>query len=156
MYKFLRGLGVALIALPEPITTPLGVSLVAASWLLARRQEQVRRAYLRHLLKEYVRSYRRLRPGGRYDPDSLPFKYKEALYKRQDDLPRVGSGGYLRPGHVVKAPPVVHHTMDLDRVRRRTAAGGTKRGFEGYWGKRSYEEIRPSGRALRPLFVFAN
>jgi hypothetical protein len=156
MHKLLRGLGVALIALPEPFTTPLGVSLLAASWLLARKQEAVRRVYLRHLLKEYVQSYRRLRPGDRYDPDSLPFTYREALYKRVDDLPRVGARGYAWPDHPTKVPRVIHHVLDVGTVRRRTDAGGTRRGYEGYWGARSYREIRPNSRALKPLFVSAN
>jgi hypothetical protein len=154
MYKVMRGLGVALIAMPEPFTTPLGVGLLAASIVLAKRQESKRRAYLRHLLKEYVRSYRRLRPENRYNLESLPFKRKEPLFQTSTGpASRVGLQGYPWPNRAKLDPIVVHHVLDVSRAQRRFSSGGSRRGFEGYWGANSYQVIRPqatSPQTLRP------
>ena len=157
MHKWLRGVGIALVAMPEPFTTPFGVALLGASLLLARQQEMRRRAYLRHLMKEYIRSYKRLSPGDRYDPESLPFKYKEALYQPEKaPAPRVGSRGYSWPDRPKLEPEIVRHALDLSRIQRRRDSGGSRRGFEGYWGARSYEVIRPNQRSPRPVLFSAS
>lgn len=157
MHKWLRGLGIALIAMPEPFTTPFGVAILGASLLIARQQRIKQRAYLRHLMMEYVRSYKRLNPGERYDPESLPFKYKEALYQPQkDSSSRVGSRGYTWTGQPRIAPEIVHHVLDASRIQRRLNSGGSRRGYEGYWGAKSYQVIRPNQRSPRPILFSAS
>ena len=52
--KFLRHLGIALIFLPELITTPFGVALVLVARYLARRREASQNKRLREMVKYYL------------------------------------------------------------------------------------------------------
>lgn len=52
--KFLRRLGITLIALPEPFTTPFGVALVLLSRYLSRRREASRNKRLREMVSYYL------------------------------------------------------------------------------------------------------
>jgi hypothetical protein len=36
---------------------------------------------------------------------------------------------------------VVHHSFDLGKVSRRFDKGGSRQGFEGYWGRKSKLDI---------------
>ncbi len=143
--KLLKGFGLALIAMPEPFTTPLGIGLIAAAWALSRHEESQRRAYVRHLLGEYLHTYRPFGYGIGSQPRTsvgLPYRDKEPLYHAEGSLgPRVKDSSI--PLHSpAGAPEVVHHDFDPVLASRRCDKGGSRRGFEGYWGRQSKLDLR--------------
>jgi hypothetical protein len=154
--KLLRGVGLALIAMPEPFTTPLGVGLLAASWVLAKRQDAQRRAYLRHLLKEYLHTYRPFGHGAPSElpkPVHIPFKGKEPLLHARKSISfRVGSRGYSWPDEPKTQTKMVYHTFDRGRLFRRPDTGGTRRGFEGFWGAKTRMDLKVVDHNLRKAF----
>jgi hypothetical protein len=150
--KVLKGLGIALIAMPEPFTTPLGVGLLAASWVLSRQEESRRKAHVRHIVTEYLHTYRPFGYGVGSKPktsSSLPYREPEPLFH---------AGAAMARQAVASAQPlysrdakekVVHHSFDLGKASRRFDKGGTRQGFEGYWGRQSKLDIRVVYHNLR-------
>ena len=149
--KVLRGLGIALIAMPEPFTTPLGVGLLAASWALSRHQESQRKAYVRHLVTEYLHTYRPFGYGMGSQPRTsaaLPYREPEPLYHAAG-VSTGRSRDFTAPPSHADAPKVVRHSFDLGSIARRFDVGGTKRGFEGYWGRSTKIDIAAVRSSLR-------
>ncbi len=130
--------------MPEPFTTPLGVGLIAASWVLSKHEESRRKAHVRHIVTEYLHTYRPFGYGIGSEPktsSSLPYREPEPLFRagaaaarkpRTNALP-VLSGG--------STDGVVYHSFDIGKASRRFDKGGTKQAFEGYWGRQSKLDI---------------
>jgi hypothetical protein len=137
----LRGVGITLIALPEPFTTPFGVALVAASYLIPHRQGDSR-ANVRAVVREYAATYRPFGTGAAFVAAHEPGK-------RQAETERTGLF-YMRdvmpPRTLVPVPDppprVRHHRLSdaLSPVHR--GIGGMRDSFVGYWGRQQI--VRPS------------
>ena len=155
--KLIRGVGLALIAMPEPITTPIGVSLLAVSWVMARRHDAQKRAYLRHILQEYLHTYK---PFG-YGVDTKTVAHSlnrienTSFYDRGKGPSRVGFGGYAWPGKSKKELQPVYHSFDRSEIRKRLCTGGSRQGHEGYWGRKSYIEIKPVYHTIQKTLALA-
>ncbi len=129
----------ALIAAPEPFSTPLGVGLLAASWLISRSQESQKQAYLKHILTEYLHTYRPFGYGISQDSSAKVQQHvwaREPIAEKRSrtafgPVPNTVHTNYYQPR---REPEVVHHTLDWDRVIKRVDTGGQRRGFEGFWG----------------------
>jgi len=142
--KVLRGLGIALIAMPEPFTTPLGVGLLAASWVLSRHEESQRKARVRHVVTEYLHTYKPFGYGVGSEPrtsSSLPYREPEPLFRAGAVMARKTVPNTVRMYARGTTENVVHHSFDLGKVSRRFDKGGTRQGFEGYWGRQSKLDI---------------
>jgi hypothetical protein len=142
--KVLRGLGIALIAMPDPFTTPLGVGLLAASWALSRHQETQRKKYVRHLVTEYLHTYRPFGYGMGSETKTslnLPYREPQPLYHA------AGAEAHRSMDHTIPVysrpdnEKVVYHPFDLGRASKRFDKGGSKQGFEGFWGRQSKLDI---------------
>ncbi len=151
--KLLRGMGIALIAMPEPITTPIGVGFLAAAWVLSRHEESQKKAYLRHIVTEYLHTYRPFGYGVGSQVKtsaSLPYRSPEPLYHS-------GMATGLKPSNPAAhhsqptSEKVVMHAFDLGKVSRRYDKGGARRGFEGYWGRQSKLDIGVVRHSLRAV-----
>ncbi len=152
--KLLRGVGLALIAMPEPITTPIGLGILGVSWAISRHEQSQKRAYLKHIIGEYLHTYRPFGYGmGSVTKTSADLPYrsqKEPLFHIDGAYPaaaRVAGNPVLRSG--VASPSVVHHTFDPGRVSKQFDAGGAKRGFEGYWGPQPRLDIATIRNSLK-------
>ena len=145
--KFLRRLGIALIFLPELITTPFGVALVLVARYLAQRREASMNKHLREMVKYY------LAHTGRFSDDadgksSAP----GSVNRRTQDEERLISQQYTGSRSFVAnlAPSVlqswrdmrsrtVHHVMDMQSPAGRYQAGGSFR-VESGWSNTSHKE----------------
>jgi hypothetical protein len=142
--KLLKGIGLALVAFPEPFTTPIGLGLIATSMMISRAQEKNRRAYVRHLLKEYLHTYAPFGYGMNYIPKTsadLPYRERVPLFHRNTNPTTECMLGKINP---VRFAPLqtreeskwVVHTLDPRSVAKRyVETGGTRAGFVGYWGR---------------------
>ncbi len=151
--KLLRGMGIALIAMPEPITTPLGVGLLAAAWVLSRHEESKKKAYVRHLVTEYLHTYRPFGYGIGSEVKtsaSLPYRQPEPLYHAGVTTTHRSSIS-TPPRTQIGSGKVVMHAFDPGKVSRRFDKGGSKRGFEGYWGRQSKLDIGVVYHSLRTV-----
>jgi len=137
----LRGVGIALIALPEPFTTPLGVAVVAASYLIPRHQGD-NRANVRAVVREYASTYRPFGMGAAFVAAREPGK-------RQAETERTGLF-YMRDVLPPRAlVPVADPPMPKVRLHRLSdvlspvqhSLGGVRDTFVGYWGRQQI--IRP-------------
>lgn len=137
--RLLRIFGLGLIALPEPFTTPLGVGLLVASYLLFRNQKADSYHRLQKLVKEYLSSFQ---PSG-YTSSALARRQRMALLccPRDGNTHRVGFRGYARPGHPRVPEKVVHHTLNPDLWRQYRDTGGSRAGFQGYWSAQSSTKV---------------
>jgi hypothetical protein len=131
--KFLRRLGIALIFLPELITTPFGVALVLVARYLARRLEARQNKHLREMVKYY------LAHTGRFSDDadgksSAPGSAKRYTQSEERPIPQQYTGSRSLEANL--APSVlqswrdmrdrtVHHTMDMQSPSGRYKAGGS-------------------------------
>jgi hypothetical protein len=149
--NLLKGVGLALIAMPEPFTTPLGVGLVAAAWALSRYQESQRRAYARHLMGEFLHTYRPFGYGiGSHVNTSgnLPYRDKEPLY-HADGNHGEWTGSPRVHQQLAATPQIIHHSLDRVPSSRKFDRGGGRRGFEGYWGRQTKLDLRSATRYAR-------
>jgi len=131
--KFLKRLGIALILLPELITTPFGVALVLVARYLAKRLEARQNKRLREMVKYYLAHTGRFSndaDGKSSGPGSVNrhTQSEERLISRQ----YTGSRSFVAN----LAPSVlqnwrdmrgrtVHHTMDMQSSSGRYQAGGS-------------------------------
>ena len=129
--KFLRRLGIALIFLPELVTTPFGVALVLVARYLAKRHETSQNKRLREMVKYY------LVHTGHFSGDadgvsSAPGPVKR--YNRNEEHVILGQITGSRSLEANSAPSVrqsmrdvqdgtVHHAMDVQGPSRRYKAG---------------------------------
>lgn len=151
--RLLKGIGLALVAAPEPFTTPVGVGLLAASWLISRAEEARKRAHLRRILTGYLHTYRPLGYGASLG--AAPAVQHHVWEPRPASQPRrrvsLQDAIYVRPS--AQQPggshEVVHHTLDWGRVLRRVDAGGTRRGFEGIWGAETRVDVKVVHHTIR-------
>jgi hypothetical protein len=158
--KLLKGVGLALIALPEPFTTPIGAGLIAASFVISKTEENKKRKYLRHILGEYLNTYRPFGFGMDYTPHTsanLPYREKRPLYDR-NITPNTTPVYSPHPSPSVAAAKTAYrpvqfaprdfseepkrnsfvHTLDPRVVAKRfVETGGTRAGFVGYWGRQT-------------------
>jgi len=154
----LRGVGLALIAAPEPFSTPVGVGLLAASWLIQKSQESRKKARVRQIVTEYLHAYRPFGHGAFSDSEtyvqhhawqrdlSLEKTRAEAF---RSETGRPGPSGWGWGGEVV------HHAFDWDLVVKRVDNGGQRRKFEGYWGARTRLDVKVVHHELRRDFALA-
>ena len=145
--KFLRRLGIALIFLPEFITTPFGVALVLVARYLARKREASQNNRLREMVKYY------LAHTGRSDDDAdvkssalgsvkrrtqgeeclIPQQYTSSLSFEANLAPSV-----LQNWHDVR-DRTVHHAMDMQSSSGRYKAGDSFK-VESGWLDTSHKE----------------
>jgi hypothetical protein len=146
--KLLKGIGLALIAMPEPFTTPIGAGLVAASFVISKTEEVKKRKHLRHILGEYLNTYRPFGYGMDYKPKTsadLPYRQPRPLFGTNNiqvvaPMPiRFASRDSQKP---VKETKAIFHVLDQRMVAKRyVETGGTRAGFVGYWGRQARIEI---------------
>ncbi len=152
--KLLKGIGLALIALPEPLTTAIGAGLITVSFVVTRLRENKKRKYVRRILGEYLNTYRPFGYGMNYVPVTsaeLPYRTSKPLYRLQ-----TGNGTNHNPVSSVRqtvvkpvrfAPraelgeiesPSIFHQLDQRAVAKRyTDTGGQRASFVGYWGRQA-------------------
>jgi hypothetical protein len=144
--KLLKGIGLALIAFPEPFTTPIGLGLIAASVMISRSQEKKKRAYVRHLLTEYLHTYRPFGFGMNYVPKTsadLPYRQRAPQFNVNTNLATECSPRKINPVRFASLQPreetkSVVHTLNPRAVAKRyVETGGTRAGFVGYWGRQA-------------------
>jgi len=138
--KLLRHLGIGLIALPEPITTPFGVALVFASRYLSRRLDASLYKRLRETLKHYLPHFKRF--GDDADGESsAPGKVKRYTQSEEHLIPWQYKGS-----RSVEASPrpsvwqswhdtrddIVHNTADMESLSRRYKADDSSK-IESDW-----------------------
>jgi len=143
----LRGVGIALIIAPEPFTTPIGAALVAASYLVPRRQGDSR-ANVRAIVREFAATYRPFGMGAAFIAANEPGKRlseteRTGLFYLRDVLPTRA----LVPAKTPEPKlPVLHRLSDaLSPVQR--SLGGVRDTFVGYWGRQQI--IRPQTGLIR-------
>ena len=149
----LRGVGIALIALPEPFTTPLGVAVVAASYLIPHRQGDSR-ANVRAVVREYAATYRPFGMGAAFVAANEPGKRlseteRTGLFYMRDVLPTRA----LVPAKTPEPKlPVLHRLSNaLSPVQR--SLGGVRDTFVGYWGRQQI--IRPEPKVVQHTMRWA-
>jgi hypothetical protein len=148
--KVLRGVGLALIALPEPITTPIGLGILAASWAISKHEESRKKARLKFILKDYLHSYKPFGFGMNATParpTAASHRGRQPLY-HSDRVPGIGGPAVIWRKESPEVR-VVHHTFDRGSVARRFDTGGTRRGFEGYWGRQTKLDIPAIRNSLK-------
>ena len=147
--KFLRRLGIALIFLPELVTTPFGVALVLLSRYLSRRHEASMNNRLRAMVKYYLAHTRRFSD----DADgvsSAPGPVKR--YNRNEEHVILGQITGSRSLEANSAPSVrqsmrdvrdgtVHHAMDAQGPSRRYKAGDSFK-VESGWADTSHRAAK--------------
>jgi hypothetical protein len=134
-HRLLRTFGLVLIALPEPFTTPLGASLLAASFLLFREQKADSYYRLQKLIKDYLSSFQPSRYASSVPVRSQPRAL--LLHPRDGSTHRVGLRGYARPGQPRMPVKVVHHTLNPDLWRQYRNTDSVRAGFSGCWSAQS-------------------
>jgi hypothetical protein len=129
--KFLKRLGIALIFLPELITTPFGVALVLLSRYLSRRHEASQNNRLQEMVKYYLALTRRFSDDADGESSAHgPVK----RYNRNEEHVILGQITGSRSLEANSAPSVrqsmrdvrdgtVHHAMDVQGPSRRYKAG---------------------------------
>jgi hypothetical protein len=163
--KLLKGVGLALIAMPEPFTTPIGVGFIAASWVISRQQEKKKRVHLRKILGEYLYTYRPFGYGMDYvskTSANLPYREPKPLFNTISNNNTVKSPVITRPPirfatfkeeskSINENSKSIFHTLDPRIVAKRyVETGGTRAGFVGYWGRQAKIEIdKPIHHSLR-------
>jgi hypothetical protein len=129
--KFLRRLGIALIFLPELITTPFGVALVLVARHLSRRHEASMNKRLREMVKYYL-AYTRHFSDDAVGKSSAPGSVKRYTQSEERPIPQQYTG--IRSFEANLAPSVwqnwhdmqgrtVHHTIDMQSPSGRYKAG---------------------------------
>ena len=129
--KLLRRLGIALIALPEPFTTPFGVALVLLSRYLSKRREASRNKRLRETVQYYLAHTRRF-SGDAYSESSAPGSVKRYTRSEEHLIPQQYTGNCSFEANL--APSVcqswrdmqndtIHHTKDMQSLSGRYKAG---------------------------------
>ena len=129
--KLLRRLGIALIALPEPFTTPFGVALVLVSRYLSKRREASRNKRLRETVQYYL-AHTRLFSGDAYSESNAPGSVKRYTRNEEHLIPRQYTGNCSFEAN--PAPSVcqswrdmqndtIHHTRDMQSLSGRYKAG---------------------------------
>ena len=125
--KLLRSLGFALIALPEPITTPFGVALVLASRFLSKRLEARVNKQLQNTLTNYLIHFNRFSD----DADSRSNFPNKVMRDTQTKKPLITWqyhwGGSYKPNYGPLVwqsyhdipKDIVHHAIDMQMLHRR-------------------------------------
>jgi hypothetical protein len=143
--SLLRRLGIVLIALPEPITTPFGVALGLTAHYLSRRLEASLNKRLRETLKNYLAKFKRFSdyadseasaPGEvkRYfdsEEHMIPRQYKGSVGPNPSYLVRQSWRGMKDDGSKVvpgnsrlevisgSTKKLIHHSIDMQMLFRR-------------------------------------
>jgi hypothetical protein len=124
-------LGIALIALPEPFTTPFGVALVLISRYLSKRHEASRNECIQETVNYYLAHTGRF-SGDAYGESSAPVSVKR--YIRSEEPAILGQITGSRSFEAKPAPSVwqgqsdmrdgtVHHILDMHSLSGRYKAG---------------------------------
>lgn len=138
--RLLRRLGIALIALPEPFTTPFGVALVLASRYLSRRLEANRNKRLREMVRYYL-AHTTLFSGDADGKSTAPGSVKRHTQSKEHAIlgQITGSRSFARDiqspsgrykagnsfrvesewsGTSSRAEKVIHHTINMEWLSR--------------------------------------
>jgi len=144
--KLLKGVGLALIAMPEPFTTPIGAGLIAASFIISKTQESRKRKHLRHILGEYLNTYRPFGYGMNYVPKTsadLPYRIPKPIFGTNNiqavALKPIRFAPRVTPQEEKKS--IFHHLDPRLVAKRYVESGGMRAGFVGYWGHQTKLEI---------------
>jgi len=133
--RLLKRFGVALIALPEPFTTPFGVALILVARYLSKRHEASRNKRLREMVQYYLAHI------GHFSDDadsksSAPGSVKHYTQREERPIPRQYTGS--RSFETNLAPSVrrswhdmqrrtVHHAIDMQSLSGRYKAGDSSK-----------------------------
>jgi len=146
--KLLKGIGLALIAMPEPFTTPIGAGLIAASYVISKTEEAKKRKYLRHILGDYLNTYRPFGYGMGYVPKTsaeLPYRKPKPMFGTdniQSVTPMPIRFAPRIPQKPIKETNSIFHVLNPRLIAKRyVETGGTRAGFVGYWGRQATIEI---------------
>ncbi len=102
--KLLRSVGIALILLPEPFTTPLGIALLGSAYLLARSRKAADRKRMRELIKLYLRHAQPHSHTGKIAHSGLKHSLKRKL------------ADFDWPSEPAVPDKITHHTIDSGRL----------------------------------------
>jgi hypothetical protein len=144
--RITRVVALAMIAVPEPISTALGICVLGVLTipsLLLRRQNTQQKLYLRHILTEYAHSYRPFGFGMGYKPTtsaSLPYRFGEPLFNTQ--AKSTITPVPVKPTSISPPATTVFHVFDRELVSKRFANSDSRDGFEGYYGRNTNAEIK--------------
>jgi hypothetical protein len=129
--KLLRRLGITLIALPEPVTTPFGVALIFISRYLSRRLEASQNNRLRETVKYYLAHTRR------FSDDAYGTSSTQGPVKRHSLSDEHAILGQIAGSRSFAANPSVrqgrrdiqggtaNYTRDMQSLSRRYKAGNS-------------------------------
>jgi hypothetical protein len=125
--KFLSHLGIVLVALPEPITTPFGVAFGFAAHYLSRRLEASLNKRLRETLKYYLARFKRFSDYADGE-SSAPGRVKRYTQSEEHLIPWQYKGSRslgASPSPLVRQcwrdtrDDIVHHSIDMQMLYRR-------------------------------------
>ncbi len=153
--KFIRGIRVAkvvalaMIAAPEPISTIVGLGMLGVLTppeLVIKYQEAQKKRHLRHILKEYLYSYRPFGYGMGYTAktsSSLSYRIPEPIYNKNKTYIVKKKHNQLNPISATGGKKVIYHNLNPRFVTMRyVETGGTRAGFVGYWGSSNKDRSR--------------
>jgi hypothetical protein len=138
--RILRHLGIVLIALPEPITTPFGVALVLASRYLSRRLEASLSKRLRETLKHYLAHFKHFKDDAD-DESSASGRVKRCTQSEEHLIPWQYKGirsvednphPSLRKSWPDTKGDIVHATSDMQVLSRRYQADDSSKVAAGW------------------------
>lgn len=115
--KWLRRLGVALIASPEPLTTPAGIALLGIAYYLSRRQEAMNDRHARELVRFYMAHARLFDDGVHHgmvtSKNVVHHTIKRGLFPQYGNVGGFHADSQRLNLHNVSAIPekVIHHTL---------------------------------------------
>lgn len=138
--KILRRLGIVLIALPEPFTTPFGVALVLLSRYLYKRREASRNKRLQETVQYYLANTR-LFSGDAYSESSAPGWMKLLSPSKEHALLGQITGSRSFEANLDSSTwqglrnmlnDTVHHPIDMQSLSRHYEAGDSFRVESGW------------------------
>ncbi len=122
VYKLLRNLGIVLIAMPEPFTTPIGAAITLSAIYLSRRLEISQNKLLRETFKNYLAHHKRFS-----EDSTTPSKarYTQTVESSHPGQYEISPGFKPNPRPLVRQSSpdtgdnVICHTIDIEWLSRR-------------------------------------
>lgn len=144
--RITRIIALTMIAAPEPVSTVLGICILFGLMgpsLVLRHQEVRRKAYLRHIIKEYTQTYRPFGFGIGYKPTTsanLPYRFGKPIYNKivkssnQDESPWFQN--------ITSEHTPIFHAFNRDIILKRFISDNPQYHFEGRQNHQSAEKER--------------
>ncbi|MFH0768187.1 MAG: hypothetical protein V1932_01300 [Chloroflexota bacterium] len=122
VYKLLRNLGIVLIAMPEPFTTPIGAAITLSAIYLSRRLEISQNKLLRETFKNYLDHHKRFSEDSTTPGNT---RYTQTVESSHPGQYEVSPGFKPNPRPLVRQSSsdtgdnVICHTIDMEWLSRR-------------------------------------